>query len=148
MCACVGSRAMQYKPCTDQCSSLNCMSCCHCNLNQVRDQSNLLDKVQVVGGDISLPGLGLDEQMRQVLASTLHFIMHCAADIRLEADIQVGFCSCQRLELQGYLPRQACTHCKDLAICFLATPKAAPHTKHAARLSTMLCIRCQRHGGA
>jgi hypothetical protein len=58
---------------------------------QVRDQSTLLDKVQVVAGDISLPGLGLDEQTRQALISNVHFIVHCAADIRLEADIQVGF---------------------------------------------------------
>lgn len=79
--------------------------CYCCTIIQVRDQSTLLDKVQVVGGDISLPGLGLDEQSRQFLISNVHFIMHCAADIRLEADIQVGSCSSRWLELQ-----LSCTH--------------------------------------
>lgn len=57
---------------------------------QVRDSAALLSKVHVVGGDISLPGLGLSAADRATLVSSVNFIIHCAADIRLEADIQVS----------------------------------------------------------
>mgnify|MGYP001806964070 CR=1 FL=1 len=57
---------------------------------QVREDSSLLSKVVVVGGDISLPGLGLSPSDRAALSSSVNFIIHCAADIRLEADIQVS----------------------------------------------------------
>jgi hypothetical protein len=56
---------------------------------QVRDSTKLLRKVQVMGGDISLPGLGLSAADRTTLLSSVDYIVHCAADIRLEADIQV-----------------------------------------------------------
>lgn len=57
---------------------------------QIREQSKVLSKVKVVGGDISLPGLGLSPADRAVLVGSVNFIVHCAADIRLEADIQVS----------------------------------------------------------
>jgi hypothetical protein len=126
------------------------MPCRCCNFKQVRDQSTLLDKVQVAAGDISLPGLGLDEQTRQVLISNLHFIIHCAADIRLEADIQVGFCSCHRLQLQGSLQqaahiveseqsgRQGILLCGFLAKLDDAQQQLLHHMKHAARLDSMM----------
>eukprot|EP00879_Flechtneria_rotunda_P002270 GHRR01002461.1.p1 GENE.GHRR01002461.1~~GHRR01002461.1.p1 ORF type:complete len:664 (+),score=233.63 GHRR01002461.1:802-2793(+) len=41
-----------------------------------------------MAGDISLPGLGLSPVDRAQLLGTVDFIIHCAADIRLEADIQ------------------------------------------------------------
>eukprot|EP00882_Tetradesmus_deserticola_P005979 GHRQ01006295.1.p1 GENE.GHRQ01006295.1~~GHRQ01006295.1.p1 ORF type:complete len:319 (+),score=59.94 GHRQ01006295.1:134-958(+) len=56
--------------------------------HKVRDSTKLLQKVQVVGGDISLPGLGLSAADRATLLSSVDYIVHCAADIRLEADIQ------------------------------------------------------------
>lgn len=56
----------------------------------MRDSTKLLQKVQVMGGDMSLPGLGLSPADRTALLSSVDFIVHCAADIRLEADIQVG----------------------------------------------------------
>lgn len=59
------------------------------NQKQIREQSRLLEKVKVVGGDISLPGLGLSVSDRATLVSSVNIIVHCAADIRLEADIQV-----------------------------------------------------------
>ena len=55
----------------------------------MRDQAGVLSKVKVVEGDISLPGLGLSAAHRDTLVNSLNFIIHCAADIRLEADIQV-----------------------------------------------------------
>ncbi len=36
-----------------------------------------------------MPGLGLSPSDRAALSSSVNFIIHCAADIRLEADIQV-----------------------------------------------------------
>jgi thioester reductase-like protein len=62
---------------------------------QVRDSTKLLQKVHVIGGDISMPGLGLSAADRTTLLSSVDFIVHCAADIRLEADIQVSS-SCSR----------------------------------------------------
>ncbi|WIA40444.1 hypothetical protein OEZ86_013801 [Tetradesmus obliquus] len=56
--------------------------------HKVRDSTKLLQKVQVMGGDMSLPGLGLSPADRTALLSSVDFIVHCAADIRLEADIQ------------------------------------------------------------
>ncbi|KAF8055926.1 fatty acyl-CoA reductase [Scenedesmus sp. PABB004] len=55
---------------------------------QVRDSPKLLSKVRVMGGDISAPGLGLSAADRSTLLGCVDFIIHCAADIRLEADIQ------------------------------------------------------------
>jgi thioester reductase-like protein len=58
-------------------------------LLQVRDNAAIVSKVSAVGGDISQAGLGLAVEDRAMLLSSLDFIIHCAADIRLEADIQV-----------------------------------------------------------
>lgn len=54
----------------------------------MRDQQQLLCKVVAVSGDITLPGLGLSTTSEQQLQDELHFILHTAADIRLEVDIQ------------------------------------------------------------
>lgn len=54
----------------------------------VRDSKALVSKVHAVQGDIQAPGLGLSEDDRQRLVSSVNFIVHCAADIRLEPPIQ------------------------------------------------------------
>jgi hypothetical protein len=59
-------------------------------LLQVRGNDKLVQKVHVVSGDISLPGLGLSSADRATLLHSVNFIIHCAADIRLEADMQVS----------------------------------------------------------
>jgi thioester reductase-like protein len=59
-------------------------------LLQVRDNDKLVQKVHVVSGDISLPCLGLSAADRATLVHSVDFVIHCAADIRLEADIQVS----------------------------------------------------------
>eukprot|EP00878_Enallax_costatus_P036666 GHUV01041200.1.p1 GENE.GHUV01041200.1~~GHUV01041200.1.p1 ORF type:complete len:163 (+),score=25.06 GHUV01041200.1:383-871(+) len=58
--------------------------------HKVRDSTKLLKKVKVMAGDIIMPGLGLSAADKAVLLSSVDFIVHCAADIRLEADIQVS----------------------------------------------------------
>ncbi len=54
----------------------------------VRDKRHLVDKVKAVQGDIQLPGLGLSAADRAALCKSVHVIVHCAADIRLEPTIQ------------------------------------------------------------
>eukprot|EP00878_Enallax_costatus_P037999 GHUV01043120.1.p1 GENE.GHUV01043120.1~~GHUV01043120.1.p1 ORF type:complete len:414 (+),score=148.58 GHUV01043120.1:274-1515(+) len=54
----------------------------------LRDQQRLLRKVKAVTGDITQPGLGLDASSRRILQQQTDVILHCAADIRLEADIK------------------------------------------------------------
>jgi hypothetical protein len=44
--------------------------------------------VTAVAGDITLPALGLGASTARQLQSEVHFILHTAADIRLEVDIQ------------------------------------------------------------
>jgi len=46
------------------------------------------NRAAAVEGDISLPGLGLDPETRAMLEAESQYIIHCAADIALEADIQ------------------------------------------------------------
>ena len=43
-----------------------------------------LSKVQVVSGDISLPGLGLSDEDRQTLKSRVNIIFHSAASVRFD----------------------------------------------------------------
>ena len=57
----------------------------------VRDQPALVAKVGAVAGDIQLPGLGLSPSDRACLTERsggVDFIVHCAADIRLEPTIR------------------------------------------------------------
>lgn len=53
----------------------------------MRDNHGTISKVQAVEGDIQLPGLGLSQAMRSRLARSVDYIIHCAADIRLEPTI-------------------------------------------------------------
>ena len=48
------------------------------------------NRAAAVEGDISLPGLGIDPETRAMLEAESQYIIHCAADIALEADIQVS----------------------------------------------------------
>ncbi|KIY92507.1 Fatty acyl-CoA reductase 1 [Monoraphidium neglectum] len=60
---------------------------------KVRDDRHLIAKVSAVAGDISLPNLGLSDLDRDLVASKVQIILHCAADIRLEVDIQTALAS-------------------------------------------------------
>lgn len=50
--------------------------------------SNPFMKVQAVEGDLCLPGLGLSEADQQLLLRDVEQVIHCAANIELDADIQ------------------------------------------------------------
>jgi nucleoside-diphosphate-sugar epimerase len=54
----------------------------------VRDDAVLLSLVIPVAGDVLQPGLGLSERDQETLHDEVDTIIHCAADIRLEAPIQ------------------------------------------------------------
>lgn len=45
-------------------------------------------KVVAVEGDLCLPGLGLGESDKQQLLAEVEHVIHCAANIELDADIQ------------------------------------------------------------
>lgn len=45
-------------------------------------------KVVAVEGDLCLPGLGLSQSDKQLLVSDVEHVIHCAANIELDADIQ------------------------------------------------------------
>lgn len=45
-------------------------------------------KVVAVEGDLCLPGLGLSESGKQQLLGDVEHVIHCAANIELDADIQ------------------------------------------------------------
>jgi fatty acyl-CoA reductase len=45
-------------------------------------------KVVAVEGDLCLPGLGLSESDKQQLLDNVEHVIHCAANIELDADIQ------------------------------------------------------------
>lgn len=54
----------------------------------VRGKPDLLSKVRAVAGDLSEVNLGLSSSDRSMLVENVEILLHCAADIRLEAPIQ------------------------------------------------------------
>ncbi|WIA32225.1 hypothetical protein OEZ86_003073 [Tetradesmus obliquus] len=79
--------------------------------HKVREQRHLLAKVSAVTGDLTQPGLGLAAGAAQQLQQQLQLILHCAADIRLEVDIQTALRS-NYLGTQEVL--QLASACKQL----------------------------------
>ena len=56
--------------------------------HKVRD-TPAIKRARAVAGDVCTAGLGLSQCDRRMLESEVDIILHCAADITLEADIQV-----------------------------------------------------------
>lgn len=48
---------------------------------------NVFDKVQAVEGDLTLPGLGLSAEDATAVRREVNVIIHCAADIELDAQV-------------------------------------------------------------
>ena len=48
---------------------------------------NVFDKVQAVEGDLTLPGLGLSAEDAAAVRREVNVIVHCAADIELDAPV-------------------------------------------------------------
>lgn len=45
-------------------------------------------KVVAVEGDLSLPNLGIDLENREKLVKEIDIVLHCAADVRFDADLE------------------------------------------------------------
>jgi fatty acyl-CoA reductase len=58
--------------------------------HKVRDCPQIVAKVRPVAGDLQAPQLGLSAADKAQLSSSIHIIIHCAADIRMELDIQTS----------------------------------------------------------
>jgi fatty acyl-CoA reductase len=54
---------------------------------QATDGQNVFDKVRAVEGDLLLPGLGISPDDKELLQQ-VDFVLHCAASVELQADIQ------------------------------------------------------------
>lgn len=50
-------------------------------------RSNAFEKVQAVEGDLTLPGLGLSTADAAALRKEVSVVIHCAADIELDAQV-------------------------------------------------------------
>jgi hypothetical protein len=70
----------------------------------VRDKPALLSKVTAVAGDLGQPGLGLSPADLRKLADGVDVLIHSAADIRLEAPIQVRAGGAARSCARGWGP--------------------------------------------
>jgi thioester reductase-like protein len=57
------------------------------NRANLQGNSSILSRVQVVEGDLLLPGLGLSAADHALLRE-VDVVLHCAANLELEADIQ------------------------------------------------------------
>lgn len=61
----------------------------HMVFDSVRRQSpKQLEKVLAISGDISLDGLGLDENDENLLIDNVHLVFHCAANIRFNQTLR------------------------------------------------------------
>lgn len=50
---------------------------------------NVFHKVHTIEGDLLQPGLGLSETDAAMLKQEVDIVLHCAASVQLDADIQV-----------------------------------------------------------
>lgn len=74
---------------TQRVEKLLCGPLFHTLHQQVADgRSSPFQLVKAIEGDLCLPGLGLSELDRQLLLSTTTHVIHCAANIELDAEIQ------------------------------------------------------------
>ena len=53
-----------------------------------KGRRNAFAKVQAVEGDLTLPGLGLSAADAESITREVNVIIHCAADIELDAQVQ------------------------------------------------------------
>lgn len=69
---------------------------------------NVFNKVRAVAGDLCAPGLGLSAADAQELKESVDFVIHCAANVTLDADVQATFrygsklyCACPGYPVAG-----------------------------------------------
>lgn len=54
----------------------------------INGNRNVFSKVKAIPGDLSQPGLGVTEADAAIIQSSVDIIIHCAANVVLDADIQ------------------------------------------------------------
>lgn len=82
----------------------------------VKYSTNPFCRVHAMEGDMGQPNLGLTDQSLGLLTSRVHFVLHCAADIRLEPNAQeslrcVTDCAYAVVDLAGATAMMAAVGC-------------------------------------
>ncbi|GAB0090386.1 Fatty acyl-CoA reductase [Sergentomyia squamirostris] len=97
-------------------------------LKESRGLDNLLEQCSVVGGDVTLPDLGISPEDREMLAEEVSIIYHCAATIRFDETLKKAVL----LNTRGTkLMIQLARECKQLAmLCHVSTAYCHLHEKH------------------
>ena len=53
-----------------------------------KEKPEVMSKLTALQGDVSMNNLGLSEQQRELLATEVDLVFHCAATLRLEAKLK------------------------------------------------------------
>lgn len=88
----VQSRIKEFKECDVSVSSqsVGTMLCSFQLFEDIlKDNPHAFDKITIVQGDASLPGLGLSEIDRKVLLN-VNVVFHCAASVRFNESLKVS----------------------------------------------------------
>ena len=60
--------------------------------NRVREmQPEFADKVVAIGGDISLPALGISVEDRKLLIDNVNIVVHSAATVRFDERLRLDY---------------------------------------------------------
>lgn len=57
----------------------------------MRAEKKFVHKLIAIAGDCTLPGLGLNDNDKQLLISKVHMVFHCAATVRFDENLKVAF---------------------------------------------------------
>ncbi|XP_059609547.1 putative fatty acyl-CoA reductase CG5065 [Phlebotomus argentipes] len=97
-------------------------------LKETHGLEMLMDKCQVIGGDVTLADLGISSEDRQTLIDEVSIIYHCAATIRFDETLKKAIL----LNTRGTkLMIQLAKDCKHLAMfCHVSTAYCHLHEKH------------------
>ncbi|XP_055706865.1 putative fatty acyl-CoA reductase CG5065 [Phlebotomus papatasi] len=89
---------------------------------------NLMNKFQVIGGDVTLPDMGISPEDRQILIEEVSIIYHCAATIRFDETLKKAVL----LNTRGTkMMIKLAKECKQLAmLCHVSTAYCHLHEKH------------------
>lgn len=85
-------RSKRHATPTQRIQTLLCKPLFHTLHKQVEvGGPNVFTKVKAVAGDLCAPGLGLSAADADVLKESVDFVIHCAANVTLDADVQATF---------------------------------------------------------
>lgn len=101
----------------------------------------ILSKIQIIGGDCSVEGLGLTDEHRQMVINNVTMIYHCAATIRFDESLKKAVelntrgtrdmitlgLECKKLDLFGYISTSYCHLHESFLLEKAYDPPADPH---------------------